>query len=323
MLNKGNHWPALLLLGSLWWYTLPGGLTAVVPASAAAQPGRQLVADEPALAPSTTDVMATAVNHLRRRHNLPPYQSNATLVALAQSQANRMAALQSVTHVGVNNSDAAKRAAAAGYPDRATEIIYGGPGSHDRAIAWWLNSSLHQSLLLSDRYFEFGVGRAVGANDHTYWAIVIGAAVLTTVVEPEASEPQVSSAGTPPLASGHPVPAAAEEATNSVQQRPPQTRSRAPLRSILEVPEKTFRRAIPHNPAVSIRHLPPPQSDAATLTRPVEPATAAAPPSDMVVAGLGGGVVASLLLAAAVYRKRSSLRRPRRNSARSGLLRRP
>jgi uncharacterized protein YkwD len=304
-MSKGIRWPAILLLASLWWYILPGGPTAVAPAAASANPNTLASAGYTAVDRVAVEVMATAVNGLRRRHNLPLYQRHSTLDRLAQSQAERMAALQSVTHLGADNSSAAERATAAGYPERATEIIYGGPGDHEKAVHWWLNSSLHKSLILSDRYFEFGVGRAVGANDFTYWAIVMGAGASAAAA---VSGPPVEIG--PPAGSSQltipPVP-------GSVQgdlQRSPHARLQAPLPSSPSAPRaKTVQPAATHRESYLAGQnstLPFDPGDAALL--PAQAATSDTAPKAALGTGIEGGLVALvLLLATAFYVRRSHL----------------
>jgi hypothetical protein len=270
-----------------------------------------------AVGPAPMEKMATAVNQLRRQHGLPGYVSHPTLVRLAQAQAERMAALQSATHLGAGNSSAADRAAGAGYTDRATEIIYGGPGDHQKAIAWWLNSSLHKSLILSDRYFEFGVGRAEGANGHTYWAIVMGAGTPAVAGTPVVAGPAAEEAQ-PPATSAQPGEPADHEQTAPTtsagatltdsghdSRRPPATRQQAPRPSSQAGPAKAGQ---PHPSPAAER--PSREEVAPPAVHPLDPvslsnafATKELPVTD-VRTGFAGGIILALMIATAVYVRR-------------------
>jgi hypothetical protein len=317
-MSKEIRWPAMLLLASLWWYILPGGPAIVAPAAAAVIPNTLASAPYTTVDRVAVEGMATAVNGLRRQHNLPLYQRHSTLDRLAQSQADRMAALQSVTHLGADNSSAAERVAAAGYPERATEIIYGGPGDHERAVHWWLNSSLHKSLILSDRYYEFGVGRAVGANDFTYWAIVMGAGTSAAAA---VSSPPVEI-GPPPGSSQLTIPPVPGSVQSDLQ-RPPQARLQAPFPSSPPAPRaKTVQPIATHRESYLAGQnstLPFDPGDAALL--PAQAATPGTAPEAALGTGIEGGVVALVfLLATAFYVRRSHLGHARpglRRSARS------
>jgi hypothetical protein len=264
-----------------------------------------------AVGPAPMEEMATAVNQLRRQHGLPAYVSHPTLVRLARAQAERMAALQSVTHLGAGNSSAADRAAGAGYTDRATEIIYGGPGDHQKAIAWWLNSSLHKSLILSDRYFEFGIGRAEGANGHTYWAIVMGAGT------PAGAGPAAEEAQLPPTTAQPGEPAGHEQSASTTSagasltdsghdsRRPPAARQQAPLRSSQAGPAKADQ---PRPSPPSER--PPRYEVAPPAVHPLDPVSlsSAVPTKELPVTdvwtGFAGGIILALMIVTAVYVRR-------------------
>jgi uncharacterized protein YkwD len=297
VMNKEMRWPALLLLGFFVWQLLPNRGAAATVASADTNPGGRLAASSPTVDHTAVAEMAASLNQLRRRHNLPPYQSNATLTRLAQAQAERMAALQRVTHQGAGNSSAAARASGAGYPERATEIIYGGPGDQQRAIDWWLNSSLHKSLILSDRYFEFGVGRAVGANNFTYWAIVMGA-----------DRPAAVASGLP-VANDQQATPAVLDAIQSDLQRPPQTRHQAPPPSNRPASAKIGQPLSPqHESYLASQNstLPFDANDEAPM--PGKAATTTTPAEATAVTGVEGVIVATLLIVAtALYVKRSYL----------------
>lgn len=131
-------------------------------------------------------LMAERVNEHRQEAGLPPYTSNLALLQAAQKIADHMAATEFISHHDGDGANPNQRAERFGYADHVTEIIYGGFGGADAAWEWWMTNELHQGLILSQEYYELGVGMAVGVDSgRLYWAIVFGTG------QPLAEEPQV------------------------------------------------------------------------------------------------------------------------------------
>lgn len=119
--------------------------------------------------------MANRVNDHRAESGLLPYTQNTALVQAAQQVADHMAATEFTSHYDAEGSSPSQRALQRGYTDHVTEIIYGGFGGVNAAWEWWTENELHDSLLLSTDYHEFGIGRAVGVDSgRVYWAIMFG-----------------------------------------------------------------------------------------------------------------------------------------------------
>lgn len=122
----------------------------------------------------TAEDMAARINAHRQDAGLPHYVPNNTLAGAAQTVADHMAAAEFTSHYDGNGANPSQRALQAGYTDHVTEIIYGGFGGADAAWTYWSENDLHNDLLLSEDYREFGVGMAVGASGRAYWAIMLG-----------------------------------------------------------------------------------------------------------------------------------------------------
>jgi uncharacterized protein YkwD len=120
-------------------------------------------------------LMGSRVNDHRQQADLPSYATNESLRQAAQKIADHMATTEFISHFDGDGANPTLRAERFGYTDHVTEIIYGGFGGVNAAWEWWLANELHQNLILSEDYYEFGVGMAVGVESgRFYWAIVFG-----------------------------------------------------------------------------------------------------------------------------------------------------
>ena len=116
-----------------------------------------------------------AVNNLRAANGLPAYQTNDTLMAIAQGHSDYQAAIGSVTHTGSGGTRPKDRAAAAGYGGGGTffisENIAGGNDlSVDGAISMWLGDDPHIQTMLGASYQDIGAGVSV-SNGFVYYTI--------------------------------------------------------------------------------------------------------------------------------------------------------
>lgn len=152
-----------------------------------------------------TTQLATLINESRAAYGLSAYQLNGKLGQAAQIQAQAMAAAQVVSHIDHNNGRPEDRAVTVGYSGHVTEIVFGGMGDAQRAFAWWRDSDVHGSLILSTRYTQMGIGAAVGEDGWTYWAVVFGdgdssaeAAVVEPAAQPQAAGVEPAQAVAPP-----------------------------------------------------------------------------------------------------------------------------
>lgn len=119
----------------------------------------------------------SAINGYRAVYGLAQLSTNAILTSVAQSQASYQASIDTVTHTGAGGTTARDRAIAAGYSDGnityLSEIIYGGwNATVSDALTWWQNSSVHNSVMLAERYTEIGAGVAVSGPTVYFTAVL-------------------------------------------------------------------------------------------------------------------------------------------------------
>lgn len=146
------------------------GLSIVGPASAAG-----LAAfDGPTLAQARTD-LATLVNAQRVSHGLIALQLDPSAAALAGDRADAIASMDALSHTGPDGRTVFDAIRASGmtwfgaaeviafntYPDE--------PSSTGQAVADWLASPSHASIVLSGDYNYVGFGAAVSATGNRYY----------------------------------------------------------------------------------------------------------------------------------------------------------
>ena len=138
-------------------------------------PGRNSTATAPVQL-SQGSILA-AINGTRAASGKPPLRYNVKLEAAARSQANLMAAKDTLSHdLGVTLR---QRVTTAGYDGAVGENVAGGQSTLDQAISGWLASPAHRDTLLSTKFQEFGLAVAtVPANRKSkyrvYWAFIAG-----------------------------------------------------------------------------------------------------------------------------------------------------
>ncbi len=161
---------------------------------------------QPELAGSPVDLV-NAVNVLRASYGLAPYSIDATLMYTAQSQADFLAATESMTHSGPNGISVTDRLLAAGYP-LAGDLSLGGFRSENitrgaenmtvqSAVNSWTSDSLHLTTMISSILTEIGAGVAVN-NGRVYY--VIDCALPTTSGMSSAAATSVEGGSTVPAA---------------------------------------------------------------------------------------------------------------------------
>jgi len=131
---------------------------------------------------STLEVIAE-VNSLRASKNLPPYQVDTILMAIAQSHADYVASTGVVTHFSVDGKRPYQRAIAAGYSVAGDlsqgglffENIESGAGLTASAVVnIWKADANSLKAMTSPDLKDVGVGLAV-ANGTTYYVLDAGA----------------------------------------------------------------------------------------------------------------------------------------------------
>ncbi len=122
---------------------------------------------------SAYDLIA-AVNDLRASYGLPAYTINSILMQTAQSHAEYMASIGTVTHIGPGGSSITDRLIAAGYQMqggyRAENILAGDPNASGWSLVTspaWADAD-HQNTMLSSNLLEIGAGVAVSGGKGYY-----------------------------------------------------------------------------------------------------------------------------------------------------------
>jgi uncharacterized protein YkwD len=146
------------------------GLSAC-PVSAAALPAF----DATTLTQARAD-LAAAVNAQRLAHGLIALQVDTGLTAMAATRAGTMASMDALGHAGPDGRtifDAIRASGMTWYG--AGEVIafntyQGEPESTSQAVADWLASPVHTSIVLSNDYNYVGLAAAVSATGNRYYA---------------------------------------------------------------------------------------------------------------------------------------------------------
>jgi len=147
----------------------------------------------PSMQSSANDLIAE-VNALRVANGLQPYTVSPILMGTAQSQADYMASIGSVTHSGPGGIQLTQRLLNAGYPLAGdlslggfrAENITGGNKTAAQAVQGWTGDAPHLNTMLSPNLTEIGAGVAK-VGDRYY--MVIDCARPTTDGQPQIYTP--------------------------------------------------------------------------------------------------------------------------------------
>lgn len=151
--------------------SLLAACTSIVPPA----PGPNSMASAPMQLSQGT--ILAAINSARAANGKPPLRYNVKLEAAARSQANLMAAKDTLSHdLGVTLR---QRVTTAGYEGAVGENVAGGQSTLDQAIAGWLASPAHRDTLLSTKFQEFGLSVATvpvnrKSRYRVYWSFIAG-----------------------------------------------------------------------------------------------------------------------------------------------------
>lgn len=153
---------------------------------------------QPQSDPLQERAVIAAINAWRLQLGLPPLQANATLMRMAQAQAQYVMSLPRIPaggdiHLDANGNDPRVRAVNPPYNwpfygDRfrvnVTEIAAAQPNA-TRAVGWWQNSALHTRSVSNASYREIGAA-ALRTRDGWLYIVVLGSQpnVLTAFAEP-------------------------------------------------------------------------------------------------------------------------------------------
>jgi len=139
---------------------------------------------------------AAALNAYRASHGLAPTRLDPALTAMAQRQADAMAAGNKMSH-DVAGSFTSRLAAFGADPTEAGENLGGGYYSLQEAMTGWRSSPEHNANLLMTNATRLGIAIAKDPRTHygVYWALELAA-------EPR---PRPSGAGLLMSSSGEPI----------------------------------------------------------------------------------------------------------------------
>jgi len=122
--------------------------------------------------------IANQLNQQRYTHGLPSLNLVSELSQAARRHSRDMADHGFTGHTGSDGSDGGQRMEEAGYdwPAWGELIGWGFGGDTSVMVNWWMNSSLHRSIILSSSFGDFGVGYARDPTSDWghYWTVNFG-----------------------------------------------------------------------------------------------------------------------------------------------------
>ena len=139
----------------------------------------QANSDTPLPAFSTATELINAVNALRSTYGLAAYQPNSILMSVAQSHAEYLLSIGTLTHTSANGLRPYQRALNSGYLVAGdlslggwySENITGGVGqTAGEAVQNWMGDDPHKNTMLSGTLRDVGAGVAVNGN--TYYCLL-------------------------------------------------------------------------------------------------------------------------------------------------------
>jgi uncharacterized protein YkwD/LysM repeat protein len=128
---------------------------------------------------STASELISAVNALRATYGLAPYQANSILMSIAQTHAEYLVSISTITHVNGQGRLPFQRALAAGYLVAGdlnlggffSENITAGIGqTAEEAVEVWVGDDPHKNTMLSGVLQDIGAG--VGVYGNTYYYVL-------------------------------------------------------------------------------------------------------------------------------------------------------
>lgn len=134
--------------------------------------------DVPTLALARAD-LATLINDQRQAHGLVALQLDPAATAMAVSRAQTMASMDALGHAGpdgLTTFDVIRASGMTWYGAGEVIAFNTAPGESEstaQAVADWLASPVHSSIVLSSDYNYVGFGAAVSASGSRYYAGVV------------------------------------------------------------------------------------------------------------------------------------------------------
>ncbi|NOR82804.1 MAG: hypothetical protein GQ526_04865 [Ardenticatenales bacterium] len=115
------------------------------------------------------------INQNRSANGLPPFTLVSELTQAARRHSRDMADTNFTGHTGSDGSNGGQRMQEAGYEwARWAETIgWGFSGNPASMVNWWMNSSIHRGIILSDSLEDLGVGYARNPDSDYghYWTV--------------------------------------------------------------------------------------------------------------------------------------------------------
>jgi len=137
--------------------------------------------------------IAKLINKYRVKNGLYEYLYNTTLADVAQKHTDYQVSIGESTHYGEGRTTSKDRVEASGYGAGefifTSEMIYSGSfATPEAAFEWWQNSPIHNGIMLSEDYDEFGVGVRI-TDDKKYYTVNV--ARIRDVTSPGVGSPPV------------------------------------------------------------------------------------------------------------------------------------
>jgi len=137
--------------------------------------------------------IAALINQYRVKNGLYDYLYNTTLADVAQKHTDYQVSIGESTHYGEGHTTSKDRVEASGYGAGeyifTSEMIYSGSfATPEAAFEWWQNSPIHNGIMLSEEFDEFGVGVRI-TDDKKYYTVDV--ARIKGVTSPGVGSPPV------------------------------------------------------------------------------------------------------------------------------------
>jgi uncharacterized protein YkwD len=126
----------------------------------------------PAPAPTLQQQVVTLTNEMRAGSGLGPLTADASLTNAAQAHAVEQASVDTMSHTGLDGSNAATRMQRTGYPlQNWGENVAADYASPSAVVYAWMNSPGHRANIVSGNFTQIGIGIAYAADGSPYWAM--------------------------------------------------------------------------------------------------------------------------------------------------------
>ena len=124
--------------------------------------------------PNPAQTLLDVMNQARAQERVPPLWANESLARAAQPHAHAVADGRAEGHIGHDGSDPLQRIENTGYAPRAFgENVAVGTSNPEAAVAAWLASPAHRTILLHPSFKEVGLGGVLD-SDRPVWVADFG-----------------------------------------------------------------------------------------------------------------------------------------------------